>query len=100
MRQSRDGRSQGKLGAERACQDETARGARCGGGGGGGGCAVDPVIKRVAFDRGAAGGADEAFELGARESFGRGSAGVVINVFLDDGPVQIVCAEAKRDLRD
>src|SRR6266436_6787015 len=62
--------------------------------------AIDFVVERVAFHRDAAGSADEAFQLGARREFRSFCASVVINLFFDNRSIEIVCTEAKCNLRD
>src|SRR5579863_438563 len=58
------------------------------------------AIEGVAFDGDAAGGADQAFEFGARCKLRSFCASVVINLFFDHRAVEVVCAEPQRDLRD
>src|SRR5271163_4053280 len=91
---------QGKLGRKRTyghkaagCPSWSGRRWRHGG-------AIHAIVERVALDGDPAGGANQAFEVGAGEAFGRGGAGVVINIFLDDGSIEIVRAETESDLRD
>src|SRR6267378_8068300 len=62
--------------------------------------AVDRMIERIALDRHAAGGPDEAFQFVARRELGRFRAGIVINLLLYYRAVKVVGAEAQRDLRD
>src|SRR5712692_8301506 len=62
--------------------------------------AVDRMIERIALDRNAAGGADEAFQFITRRKLGRFRASVMINLLLYHRAVEVVRAEALRDLRD
>src|SRR5713226_533750 len=62
--------------------------------------AVNRMIEGIPFNRDAAGGADQAFELVARRKLGRFRAGVVVNLFFHNGSVEVVRAEAQRNLRD
>src|SRR5216683_134345 len=62
--------------------------------------AVDRMIERIALNRNAAGGADQAFQFIARRELRRFRARVVINLLLYHRAVEVVRAEAQRDLRD
>src|SRR5258708_3866194 len=62
--------------------------------------AVDRMIERIALDGNAAGGANEAFQFIARRKLGRFCPGVVINLLFHHRAVEVVRAEAQRDLRD
>src|ERR1700740_820503 len=61
---------------------------------------IHRTIESVALDRGASGGADQAFEFAARSELGSFCASVVINLFFDHSAVEIVGAEAQGNLRD
>ena len=54
----------------------------------------------VAFDRFPARFGNEPNQILAAHALRRGGAGVVVNLFLDDGAIDVVGAEAERDLRD
>src|SRR5712692_4094196 len=61
---------------------------------------VNRPVERVALNRLAPRFADQPLELGAGSELRRGCAGVVVNLLLDDGAVNVVRAEAQRDLRN
>src|SRR6185503_9373089 len=60
---------------------------------------VDDVVERVAFDRLAACGSHETFELTCGHRLGRARAGHVVNLLFLHGAVEIVDAEPQRGLR-
>ena len=57
-------------------------------------------VQRIALEGFAARRADQPQQFSAAQTLARSCASVVINVFFHNGPVQIVGAEALRDLRD
>ena len=58
------------------------------------------IVERVAFDRSAAGIADELLDLSPRHAETCGSAGAVDDPLFNDGPVEIVGAKSQCDLRN
>src|SRR5712692_5724387 len=60
---------------------------------------VNRPVERVALNRLAPRFADQPLELGAGGELRGGGAGVVVDLFLDDGAVNVVRAKAQRDLR-
>ena len=61
--------------------------------------ALDSMIKRVALDWNPSGLGDQPANLGDCGFLGRLGARLVIDLFMDNGPVQIVGAEREGDLR-
>ena len=59
----------------------------------------DGPVQRVALDGFAASFADETHEFLAAHALRSGSTGIVINLLFNDRPVNIVGAEAQRNLR-
>src|ERR1035438_3909197 len=62
--------------------------------------AGDGVVERIPLYGDSAGLGDEAAEILAGHALRRGGAGVVIDLLLDDGAVQVIGAKAKRNLRN
>ena len=62
--------------------------------------ARDGAIEGIALDGSAACLGDEAAQFAACEALGGFCAGVVVNLLFDHGAIEVVGAEAQRDLRD
>ena len=61
---------------------------------------VRRAVQRVPLHRLAAGFADQLQQFRAAQALHRGGAGIVIDPLFHDGAVDVVGAEAQRDLRD
>ena len=59
---------------------------------------LDAVIERIALDRDAAGLGDQAADLGDGHFLRRLGAGLVVDLLVDDGAVEVVGPEGEGDL--